>query len=585
MHRLLRNIDALFIAVYLLLFYSVILFLSSLGFLINNNFIVDESFISSLFISVFAGFYLFKFHTKDSFSIKNYVLNTGAFIFLLLLFILISVFVWDNSYDGQTYHLQGIHELANGWNPIKQVLPDSVPNAIYINNYAKAFEIFGASVYKFTNNIESAKVSNLILFTVGWLLAMAYFKTLLNNARRSYIFATLVLLNPVISTQLFSFMPDGQMASGIIILIFSFLLFLKSGKFSLLIWCLCLMDLMAFKFTGLVYAAIFTFFGSVFLLLNYRSNIKLFLRLAVTSLFAFIVGILIVSNNPYCTNLKSGRHIFYPLMGKNAVNIMVGFNSPQSFEKKNRIEKFFIANAAFSGNVHGAKETPEPRLKLPFYFQLKEWTVFKSVSVLYGGFGPLFSGILLLTVFLLLFLIFKNNLLYKKQFLFLIGALVFSVFINPECWLARYVPQLWLLPICVVVFFSIQQNMARVHRFICKAIIGLMCVNALGIFSISVLSNLIITSEMKHEYNWLKKTNAPVSLISNDFISTEYRLNKYDVPFKKLEKDVIINSDSAYTFKPITSSSVILLPKNVEPYKAGPLFNFLESFIKNDRSK
>lgn len=559
--------------------YTNVLLVTSLGFFIDSSFLVNNSLIFSLLITLISGYYLLPAHISEKSRKHNvYLFNYILFLLALLLFILVSIFFWDNSYDGQTYHLQGIHEIYNGWNPVKRSLNSNVPNHIFINHYPKGFEIFGTAVYNVTHQIESCKVSNIILMTSAWILSFSYLKKIFPiKTKLAFLFSSILVLNPILSTQLFSFVVDGQIASLFIILVFSFLFFLKGDKFGIVIWSLAIPILIALKFTGLIYATILAFFATFYLLLFLVKRKRLLFKFILINFCLFTISILVVSNNPYCTNIIAGKHIFYPLLGSGSANIMQGTNAPASFKTKNRFEKFLIANAAFSSNIHGAEIAPEPKLKIPFYIKLKEWTVFKSVSVLYGGLGPLFSGIILLSLALLFYLLFNK---FSKEFIFIVASVLISILIIPECWLSRYVPQLWYLPILVLIFFAIQKNKSKYSTFLYKLTYGLLSINSLFIFLIIILSNIIITQQMKSEFSWLKSRNAPVSLISNDFISTEYRLKKYHIKYNTIDNPNTV--DSSYLFRPISASSIIVLPKNTIPYKPNRFFKFLESYVKKN---
>lgn len=575
------KVSTIIIALLLVLLYALILFWNALGFLTSINFFVVNSFLLSLFIIPFLIYIIYKFNIIAD--VKTVVFNFIYFFILLIVICFISIVFWDNSFDGQTYHLQTVHELSKGWNPFKFFLPPSVPNSIFINHYDKAFEIFGNSIFQLTGDFETCKTSNLILFFAALMLSFAYLKKLLaNKQKKAFIYSLLLVFNPVISTQIFTHLFDCQIALLFILLVFSFLFHLQNEKWAVIVWSSAIIILSSLKFTGLVYASMVTFFACCYLLYRqYKNGVKL-TRFMFASFFAILFSIVFISANPYYTNLAAGKHIFYPLMGKNAVNIMTGTNAPESFEYKNRFQKFFIANTATSSNIHGNKVAPEPVFKLPFKVSLKEWTVFKSAGVLYGGMGPLFFGIMILAVFILGYLLWFAT-CFRKEFIFLCLFIMLSIFIIPECWLPRYVPQLWYIPILVLLFYEIQIKKTLPIKIISRFAYYLVGANAVIIFIVSVMSNIIITLQQKNEYKWLKNTHADVKLISNDFISTEYRLNKYGITYQEINNADTVMLASSLIFKPISSSSILLLPQNTTPYIPGDFFKFLESHVKANK--
>jgi len=576
------KINAVLIALLLVLLYALVLFWNAFGFLTSAGFIITNSFLLSLSTIPLLVYVAYK--AKMIADIKTIAFNFINFIILLVILCFISTVFWDNSYDGQTYHLQTIHELSKGWNPFKSFLNPDVPNHIFINHYDKAFEVFGNSIFQLTGEIETSKVSNLMLLLAAWILSFSYLKKLFTARwKKAFIYSALLVFNPVISIQLFTFLFDCQIGLLFIILIFSFLFHLQNKKWATIIWSSDIIILCSLKFTGLIYAGMLAFFACCYLLYSqYKKNGFRLTKFMFISFFTILFSVAFISANPYYTNLASGKHIFYPLVGKNAVNIMIGTNAPGSFNHKNRFQKFIIANTAVSSNIHGNKVAPEPKFKLPFKVSLKEWTVFKSAAVLYGGLGPLFFGIMILAIFVLLYLLAYKT-LFKREFIYLVSCMVFSIFIIPECWLPRYVPQLWYVPVLVLLFYEIQIKKKKPVTVVSRVAYYLLIINAGIIFMISVLSNIIITQQQKSEYTWLKNTHADVKLISNEFISSEYRLDKYDIPYQKLNNADTSIFSSSLVFRPISSSSIMVLPKNTAPYIPGAFFKMLESHVKANK--
>ena len=578
----LRKINLILISLLLIVLYVLVLFWSALGFLTSTNFLVVQSFSISLFTIIMIIGLVYNYKFKEHISLKIIVINIVFFFLLIAFFCFVSTIFWDNSYDGQTYHLEGIHKMANGWNPFKTLL-EPLPYWIFSNHYSKAFEIFGSSILQFTGEMETTKVSNLMLFFVAWVISFSYFKTIfLNKPCKSFVYATLIVLNPIITTQLFTLMFDCQLALLFIILVFSFLFYLQNKTWALIFLSSSLVILISVKFTGLVYACIFSFFACIYLLIFQNKNKKLFKKFILISFFTFLISISFISLNPYITNLTGGKHIFYPLMGENSIDIIKGSHSPASFDDKNRFQKFIIAYTSISSNFHGSKVVPEPKFKYPFEVHLKEWTIFKSAGILYGGLGPLFFSSIILAFFILLYL-FLKNIYFKKQFIFLLTFILFSIFIVPECWLARYVPQLWYLPIIILIFYDLQIKKTRLFNLTSKILCYLLMLNGAIILMIAILSNYIITQQQKNEYIWLKNAHTSIKMISNGFKSTEYRLNKYKINYQMINDSDTTYYASSMIFKPISSSSVLILPKNTPAYTPSRFFKYLESYVKNGK--
>jgi hypothetical protein len=88
-----------------------------------------------------------------------------------------------------------------------------------------------------------------------------------------------------------------------------------------------------------------------------------------------------------------------------------------------------------------------------WFFSKSDTGVFVYTDVRVGGFGPLFSGICLLTLIIIILITYychKNYITVNNYILFLCFLIFLTVIINPESWWARYVPQLWLIPLLIL---------------------------------------------------------------------------------------------------------------------------------------
>ena len=97
-----------------------------------------------------------------------------------------------------------------------------------------------------------------------------------------------------------------------------------------------------------------------------------------------------------------------------------------------------------------------------------------------GGFGYFFSGILLSSLLLSIFLRFKNG-EDKKIFWTITAVLIISVLGNHEAWWARFVPQFWLVPLFIFSFLALN------NKF--KSKIGIVI---LGLLFLCVINSFII---------------------------------------------------------------------------------------------
>ena len=116
------------------------------------------------------------------------------------------------------------------------------------------------------------------------------------------------------------------------------------------------------------------------------------------------------------------------------------------FYRKNRFEK--LALSLFAQSRNSLQEPPV--LKVPFHVSAGEALAFTTWDTRFAGWGPLFSGALVISLVMMVFL------WREKRDAFRIGAVVItwllvSVLIFPEPWWARFVPQVWFLPVVALV--------------------------------------------------------------------------------------------------------------------------------------
>jgi len=561
-----KDVKGLIVAQFFLLTYLLDLIILFVGDITEAHIITQFSFL----LAVITSFFFLIIYSKNK--IQG-LYSSGVGIVLFFVCFVIASFIYDVSYDGQTYHLQTVYDLKTGWNPIKDTLQNTGQN-IFIQHYAKAYEQFSYSLYLITKNVEGCKSVNCLLLISSFLIVNKtldrYFTGLSN--RYKFIFSFLISCNPISVHQLFTFYVDGQVASLIVILLSSIFLYLKDQEQALPVIISSGIILSNMKFTGLIYSIIFLGSGLTFLIFQRKRVIQYLFA----STIIIVVSIFIVGYNPYYRNITEHGNIFYPLLGSDKVNIMGGVNAPLSFAKKSNIIKLLEADFSNSRNVHGQSVMSEPSLKIPFSFKISEWTVFKSHDVRMGGFGPLWSGILLIAI-LGIGIGFKNNVPGRKYYLLMICVIFLSVLIIPEGWYARYAPQFWLIPL--IILFYLMQIKKRFAQIILKTGLIIMSVNLLGTWCVSLTSDIVISREVDSELNWIRKMRSPVYVAVNQFISNKFRVDQKHIAYMELEnkEDVIIKDFKILT---IQNSNTAIYYQGELLYKPTFIFKLLNKYAK-----
>jgi hypothetical protein len=397
---------------------------------------------------------------------------------------------YDLSWDGQAYHQEAIIQLANGWNPLRDQ-PLTTPNSLWINHYAKGPWIASAVLYAATGHIEQAKVFNLLLIAASFFLCLSALTAYWKKTAGPLLCSLLAAANPVSVVQSLSFYNDGQLASMLVIT--AALLYLSTVKKSAIppaMLALALAIAVNIKFTALAYILVIC--TTVLCFLYLKKRMQLTGRIASALAVGLITGVLLVGLNPYVTNTVRKGHPFYPLAGRGAVDIVTA-NSPQNFHTMNRFAKLFVSTFSATGNPAGEQQT---RWKWPFTVSDEElgaiWLDDRA-----AGFGPLFGGTLLLSP-ILLTAAWRAD---RQRALSCAGLgllITCSALVNPEAWWARYVPQLWLLPvICVMTGLSVNRKACRLLALSIVLVLGLnLCLVSFSFFGRLYDGNLHLKSQL-----------------------------------------------------------------------------------------
>jgi hypothetical protein len=404
----------------------------------------------------------------------------------LIICLLLAGAFHDFSYDGQNYQQEALIQLYQGWNPFwDPALSEDIPYSLWINSYPKALWYFGTAVYQFTGLIETGKMFQGILLLGTLFITHSALRFFLKSNVLCWLTSFLLVANPVAVVQFFTFYVDGVLYLILLALIaLGYVRYFlgKQKEADCVILdigiALAIIVLSNIKFTGLVYASLFCT-GWIFFNLFNRQR-KTLLKLCTISL---ITSCLLVGYHPYITNLIHHGHPFWPLMGKNSVDIITPNEHPD-FLKQNRLTKIIWSTLATGRNNADFSPAPMPKprgtpeLKIPFTFSQYELKLYESADTRIGGFGPWFSGILICSVLLGSFLTLRHQTL-RNHFVFLITGLLISILINPEAWWARYAPQLWMIPLIILIYAcyitEIQTNPKLKYLtslFLCIAVIN-----------------------------------------------------------------------------------------------------------------
>lgn len=531
---------------------AVVLVVASLCFMVNIT-IASWQFPVSFVLTGILYFYL----AKDYYGTVSIFLKSFLFCFgIILLSILIALCFYDLSYDGQTYHMETIVLLKNGWNPFKTLLPQKNYLYLYINHYPRAVELPQSTIYSLIGRIEATKSINFVLLTATFCLCLSYLLGLNKLSNLKCILLSFVAtFNPVAVNQLISTYVDGQMALLFLSFFIASLYVLKKSSSTNLILLGSIIVITAnIKFTSLVYICIFAFAFAVWILFTRNKQLirRTFLGLGLSG----FISIFIVGFHPYVINTVDFKHPFYPLMGSKKMDIIT-VNIPKGLQHKNAAGKFFTSLFAHTDNLMNDNER-DVELKIPFTFNKIDIVSAPKIDARVAGFGPMFSGILLLSVVLFIVsFFFPGDTRVLRGFSYFIFVIAFSVFIMPDSWWARYVPQLWFLPVGILLGFELysRTGKAGILKFMIYAALTI----NIGFTFIGFGWNFIMSRLVDYQLEKLKASRQPVE-VQWDICSTNYvRFQENGIKF--IEKDLKDRKDVELI---VRSNSLFVVDPNVD---------------------
>jgi hypothetical protein len=281
---------------------------------------------------------------------------------------------------------------------------------------------------------------------------------------QTIIVLILMVFNPIVSTQVFTLYVDNLLMTnlfGILILLFA----ITDEKYQLSKWYKysALIMLVTFciniKFTGLAYAGIFCFLFFCIWCIKAFFDWKLKKTFKKNILFYIIgcsVAVLIVGASSYLTNFINKGHPLYPLAGQEKIDIMSS-NQPDMFDELSTTKKLFISIFAetsndYSGKIHEIK---------PLFSVTEEEIEQCGYDTRVGGFGPLFGGILVISLGVILcglIILYRRNKYWFAVFTSVLVVILLMLSLITESWWARYSPYLYVIPVLAVIFLFVGEQ-------------------------------------------------------------------------------------------------------------------------------
>lgn len=404
---------------------------------------------------------------------------------------------YDDTSDSTAYHADGILQLLQGINPIYEWMHGL--DDVWTNHYPKATWYLASLIIHLTGNYNLGKFYDLILLYAVFAYVFSFTRRRGFSIGNSLLVAVAASVNPVTISQLLSFYVDGALASLTTLAIFSGLALINYPRnIDRFVFFTAACLLINIKFTGAAHIFIIGCICAGVMLYRWKkadATSRQVRTLITTLLLTALVGGLFMGFNPYIENMMTDGNPLFPLFGKGRTDV-VAAQSPRSFNEHHTSTpvKLLLSMFSRSENVIYKTGTAEPRLKVPFTVGQDEISVFVYQDVRIGGWGVLFSGIVLLAI-----IAYCGAYAWRDHEI-AIGLLfiICMTLINPGSWWARYAPQVALLPLLMAIPPLAQA--AGWQRITAKFVFALLILNSI----------LILIPNLQHAYNTTETINRQI---------------------------------------------------------------------------
>ena len=463
----------------------------------------------------------------------------GLMLVMMLLAIGISTISYDLSWDGQWYHQTGIYSMVQGWNPLREPMRAfPAHNELWVRHYAKGPWYVAAAMASLTGWIEAAKFATWLTMGAAFMAVGAAALDAGMRRSRALALASVVALNPVVISESVSFLVDGLMVCYLVCYVAVLLSALRRPNLLLIfVGVAATICCINSKFTGLIFLCFLGAGVGLYCLVRRRD---LFWRFAGLNLSVVIVGVAAFGYNPYVTNTIHRSQPFYPLLGSKAFpsmgeqgNDMIElYETPPNMMGRSRLIR--LGYAIFGRpSFTPYNNQPEAYLMWPFTALPRDLDSYRFHDTRIAGFGPFFSGALVLSLLLTGWLLFTAS-MPRLQLLLAYGVLIASLLINVHMWWARYSPQMWWFPILPVIAVFWRARL-HVQMSLAWALVGILLVNTSLVAAIRWHWEVKSTLTLRRQLTALRDSGQEIEIAMGYFEgSVAERLRTWGIPFQSV---------------------------------------------------
>jgi len=363
----------------------------------------------------------------------------------------------DLSYDGMNVRIEPVIALSAGWNPVKDAAGVTLPELAKTNPYLEGSvqavagyqftlgSILSSNLANWTGNLNAGKALTPLLVLAVFGLAYGALASLSLSRRWSLTLSLMAALNPVAIYQSSSFYVDGHTACLFTAMIFSALRLLvapldATGVVALVV---SFLGLSAAKTSGIFYGVIIDVVFLVFYAATHLKTLKpILIFVGVSVLITWPAGMLFRKFGGFPS--FSVAYLQQATGSGPGYGVGRGASEVKALLKVDKLQGFVMSYFAPTEIVADRVKT-----KPLFWLTRPELSVFEDLTpdARAGGFGPLYGTVLVLA------LLAAGTLLFWRgpplATLFPIVPVVISLALT-QTWWARWAPQGWLLPVCLL---------------------------------------------------------------------------------------------------------------------------------------
>jgi hypothetical protein len=410
------------------------------------------------------------------------ILPLAIAIAVVAISMLLAALFFDMSWDGLWYQQTAVYQMAHGWNPLYDPMHNFTPHLQdWERHYAKGPWYIALALFQITHDIEWSKAAPWMALAATFFAVFAACYDFGMHRGKSTLIAALVSLNPVVTCELASYLVDGLMISFLTCFLAATLRYFRHR--SPLILCvittgaiLCINA----KLNGVVYMCFFSTAAGLYAILKRRDTLVNYI---VVQAVVYLLGIFLFGYNPFVTNTVYRGNPFYPLLGSAAYpshdqqgrDPVDLYETPKNMVGRNILYRYMYGIFGRPGS-QPFFEGDNAHLMWPFDIRWKDINIYYFHELRISGFGPLFSGAFIISLFLMVIATIRPGIPRGIVWL-LVGTIIATLLISRHLWWARFAPQLWWLPI-IAVIAGLSVPGWRAARWAAGGLAALLIVNA-----------------------------------------------------------------------------------------------------------